>query len=452
MRRLSLTTAILAVAAALASPAVAKEPAPKLADHAGIHVVGVERLSPRLLDVTVATKALDNEEHVRVLLPKNYARESRRYPVLYLLHGGVDDYRSWTDKGDAEKITASSPLIVVMPEAGDGGWYADWDNYGAGGTPMWETFHIDQIVAWTDRNLRTVARREGRALAGLSMGGLGTMSYASRHPDLFVSAASFSGAVDTNHLGARVLIEDVSGPAVGPEKSVYGLRAMNEINWRGHNPWDLAANLRGMVLGIYGGNGRPHEGQSGFPLDPIEYATHEMSVSLHEKLWELDIPHKWVTGRGQHQWGDWQAYLRTWLPTMMSTFAHPPARPNAFAFTAAEDAYDIHGWNVRVLRAAPEFSTFRASANEFSITGSGDAIVTTPRRYRPGAVQRVWMAPENAKCAAVSTRADRSGRLTFKVPLGPANADQQFTAQSQARGRSVFTATTYLTRPGSLCM
>jgi S-formylglutathione hydrolase FrmB len=450
MRRLSIATAAFALAAVIMPPAVAMQ-APALKSHGGIRVVGVERLSPRLLDVAVATKALDNEEHVRILLPAHYARETRRYPVLYLLHGGVDDYKSWTDKGAAEKITASSPLIVVMPEAGDGGWYADWDNYGAGGTPMWETFHIDQLVAWSDFNFRTVAHREGRALAGLSMGGLGTMSYASRHPDLFISAGSFSGAVDTNYPGVQPLIEDVSGPAVGPDKSVYGLRATNEVNWRGHNPWDLAANLRGMVLGIYGGNGQPHEGQSGLPLDPIEYATHQMSISLHERLWELGIPHKWITGLGQHQWGDWQTYLRAWLPTIMSTFAHPPARPSQFTYTATEDEYDVYGWNVDVVRVAPEFSTFRASASEFSFTGSGAAIVTTPARYRPGSLHRVWMAPENAKCGMASLRADRSGRLTFKVPLGPANPDQQFTAQSQARGRRLYTATAYLAGRGSLC-
>src|SRR6185369_12017855 len=53
------------------------------------------------------------------------------------------DWRSWTDAGDAERITAGLNAIVVMPEGGNGGWYTDWLNGGAGGPPEWETFHID---------------------------------------------------------------------------------------------------------------------------------------------------------------------------------------------------------------------------------------------------------------------------------------------------------------------
>ena len=60
--------------------------------------------------------------------------------------------------------------------------------------PRWETFHIDQLIPWIDHNLRTVADRRGRAIAGLSQGGFCSMSYAARHPDLFGVALSFSGA------------------------------------------------------------------------------------------------------------------------------------------------------------------------------------------------------------------------------------------------------------------
>ena len=72
---------------------------------------------------------------------------------------------------------------IALSYAG-GGWCTDWFNGGAGGPPRWETFHIDQLIPWVDRNLRTVANRGGRAIAGLSQGGFCSMSYAARHPDL----------------------------------------------------------------------------------------------------------------------------------------------------------------------------------------------------------------------------------------------------------------------------
>src|SRR4051794_7139281 len=149
-----------AIAGALLAGALGAAPA----SAAGLELLGTQQLSPRLTELTLRTDALVQPTHVRVLLPADYdARRARRYPVLYLLHGGADDYRSWTrpadGKGDAEAITAGLPLIVVMPDAGQGGWYTDWYNNGAGGPPRWESYHIDQLIAWADEHYRTIAAR-----------------------------------------------------------------------------------------------------------------------------------------------------------------------------------------------------------------------------------------------------------------------------------------------------
>ena len=55
---------------------------------------------------------------------------SDRYPVLYLLHGAFGNDADWTAVGDAEAITAGQPMIVVMPDGGQGGWYTNWVNRG----------------------------------------------------------------------------------------------------------------------------------------------------------------------------------------------------------------------------------------------------------------------------------------------------------------------------------
>ena len=113
------------------------------------------------------TAALLGETNVRILLPDGYAeRPERRYPVLYLLHGCCDfdvpGSRAWTTHGEAEEATAGLPLIVVMPDGGRGGFYSDWFRNGLGGPPMWETYHLDQLMPWVDREFRT---RAGRARA-----------------------------------------------------------------------------------------------------------------------------------------------------------------------------------------------------------------------------------------------------------------------------------------------
>jgi S-formylglutathione hydrolase FrmB len=205
-------------------------------------------LGPRLEALTFRTHAVAGVTGVRVLLPAGYAhRHRRRYPVLYLLHGALDGFTSWTVKGAAQELTAPYPLIVVMPDSGTSGGYTNWWNGGRGGPPEWETYHIDELIPWIDAHYRTRSSRSGRAVGGVSMGGFGAISYAARHPDLFRAAVSFSGALDTNNP------LDI---AVTPT-AVFGPRATEEVIWRGHNPLDLAGNLRGVKLMLWTGNGQP---------------------------------------------------------------------------------------------------------------------------------------------------------------------------------------------------
>ena len=237
---------------------------PAAAANHGITLLSSERLDSRLVDLTLSTPALAKPTHVRVLLPAGYRKQKpRRYPVLYLLHGAFDDYRSWTDKGAVENITGRRKLIVVMPDGGQGGWYTNWVNRGQGGPPEWETFHIQQLIPWIDYRYRVNSSRRSRAIAGLSMGGFGAMSYAARHPDLFSWAGSFSGAVDIVNYPLVAVIINLEAPFDGGVAGdQFGDRTLDEVNWRAHNPWDLAANLRGMTLVIDTGNGQPG------PLDP----------------------------------------------------------------------------------------------------------------------------------------------------------------------------------------
>ena len=276
-----------------------------------IAVVSRQRLGARLEEWTLQTPALRDPTRVRVLLPAGYASDApRRYPVLYLLHGADSDYRSWTRYGDAQAITAHAPLIIVMPDGGSDGWYTDWYDGDRPVQPRWETYHVGQLVPWIDATYRTIAARRGRAIAGLSMGGYGALSYAARHPGTFAAAASFSGALEVGSADA------------------WGERSANEARWRAHLPISIAARLRSLALvELRTGDGRPG------PLDPrgtkpgcgacaLERFLHSSNVRLHARLRALGIRHLWDDyGPGTHAWPYWRRDLRETLPDLARVLA-----------------------------------------------------------------------------------------------------------------------------------
>jgi S-formylglutathione hydrolase FrmB len=276
-----------------------------------ITVVGRQRLGARVEDWTLSTPALHEPTRVRVLLPARYGADPRRrYPVLYLLHGASSDYRAWTRYGDAEAITARAPMIVVMPDGGAMGWYTDWYQGERPVQPRWETYHVGELVPWIDATYRTIAARRGRAIAGLSMGGYGALSYAARHPDTFAAAASFSGALEVGSSDA------------------WGERSANESRWRAHLPISIATRLRSLAhVELRTGDGRPG------PLDrrgtkpgcgacALERFLHRSNVRLHARLRALGIRHVWDDyGPGTHDWPYWRRDLRETLPDLERALA-----------------------------------------------------------------------------------------------------------------------------------
>jgi len=117
---------------------------------------------------------------VVVYLPPSYARETnRRYPVLYFLHGYTATAEAYVkslgmpDSIDRAIAAGAREMIVVIPDAFtkySGSMFSNSPTTG-----FWETFVADDLTAYIDKRYRTIASREGRGLAGHSMGGYGTM-------------------------------------------------------------------------------------------------------------------------------------------------------------------------------------------------------------------------------------------------------------------------------------
>lgn len=140
-----------------------------------------------------------------IVLPRSYATSERRYPVLYLLHGFGQNFQAWSRQG----VGFYAPLfdmIIVMPDAGNS-WYVNWPEDGTAQKQAWEDHIVGDVIGHVDATYRTLAQREGRAINGLSMGGFGSLAIGLRHPDLFVSIGSHSGALEYARSSARRLRE-----------------------------------------------------------------------------------------------------------------------------------------------------------------------------------------------------------------------------------------------------
>jgi putative tributyrin esterase len=126
------------------------------------------------------------------LLPPDYFRSNRRYPVLYLLHGLFGHHDDWITRTNLAEYVASYNLIIVTPEGKDS-WYIDSATVL---TDKYESYFLRELIPDVDARYRTMKDRRARGVAGLSMGGYGALKYGLKYRDYFAFAGSMSGALD----------------------------------------------------------------------------------------------------------------------------------------------------------------------------------------------------------------------------------------------------------------
>jgi len=147
---------------------------------------------------TMPSKILNQDREYAVYLPKSYSTNpDKKYPVLYLLHGGGGSHKDWPEKGSLvgaanQMIDANdaTEMIVVCPEAGK-----TFMNYFNSPGWLYEDYFFQELVPYMEANYRIIADKQHRAIAGLSMGGGGTIVYASHHPELFCAAYAMSAYI-----------------------------------------------------------------------------------------------------------------------------------------------------------------------------------------------------------------------------------------------------------------
>ena len=141
-------------------------------------------------DVSFHSDALNRQMAYRVMLPAD-APTARGLPVVYLLHGAGDDFRTWSNDSDVAEY-ARKGLILVMPE-GDLSYYV---NGVEAKDDRYEDYITHDLVADVESRFPARTDRDGRAIVGVSMGGYAAIYYAFERPELYVFAGALSPAVD----------------------------------------------------------------------------------------------------------------------------------------------------------------------------------------------------------------------------------------------------------------
>lgn len=187
--------------------------------------------SPLVQDREFQSKSLGRPVRYRVVLPGDYARTTRHYPALYLLHGLYGDYENWETRTDLVHYAEKYKFIIVMPDAGNS-WYV---NSATIPQNRYEDFIVDDMVTEAEHSFRIIRSPHRRAIAGLSMGGYGALKFALKYPGEFVVAASISGALDptTDLVNIRPDFEKELTAAFGPMGTET--RARNDLYFLAQN-------------------------------------------------------------------------------------------------------------------------------------------------------------------------------------------------------------------------
>lgn len=226
-----------------------------------------------------------------VILPQDYASPSRRFPVLYLLHGYTGHFSDWVTKTGLLKYAKAYEEIIVMPED-ENGWYVD--NY-ANPKLDWQSYIIDDLIPYVDGHYRTVASRNGRAIAGLSMGGYGAMLLGLKYHQMFAAVASLSGVLASS----QPAFEEVL-PAGSPIHKVIAedFGPLDNPSRRANDPFLLireipVSELPQLYLAI---------GSSDELL--------QMNRDFVHILSEYRIPYHYCEQPGKHEWSVWDDQIQ----------------------------------------------------------------------------------------------------------------------------------------------
>lgn len=256
--------------------------------------------------LSIKSAILGREMKYSVYLPFDYKTSNRYYPILYLLHGLGDDDSGWIQFGEiafyADKANAngtSSPMVIIMPD-GLRSFYIN----SADGKIKYEDYFFKELMPAVENIYRIRKSQRFRAVAGLSMGGFGSLNFALKRPDLFCAAAPLSAAVFTDDEMQN--LDDNAYADLGAVIYGKGLKAKNRIN---------SNNQQNSILKII----------ENTPADSLKKLNWFFdcgnndflingNMAIHAAFKSKDVPHEFKIRNGVHNWHYW----RTAMPDVLN--------------------------------------------------------------------------------------------------------------------------------------
>lgn len=356
---------------------------------------------PLVLDRTHSSAVMRETRNYRLFLPPDYGSSTGRYPVIYWFHGwserhnkpvaGRNDrnYDRGNDYGGdtIAAFVAKHPVIVVKwdgynPRTPDEAYPRPY-NISPVETSRQFPLYFPELVAYIDANYRTIADREHRATAGLSMGGFMSFWVAGKYPHLVSSASNFMGSSEFY---------------VGPRGF--------DVEYR-HE--EMRLNYNGVRTRLVTGS-----------RDFIRF--------YHQRMNAI-----WQYTRDRHETEEFDfdhgtPGMAKTLDFHMRAFADPLPRPAEWSHADVYPAFDVWGWEVVSDRRQPGFTVLenvsstglRSSVREWlpggRLLSNIKVSIITAKLYPPMSEQVVTMVRLRDGRVTRSTRkADKDGRLTLEL-------------------------------------
>jgi len=271
-----------------------------------------QRMGKVIEEQRLSSSVLGRDVSYSLYLPADYEGSVRSYPVVYLLHGYTDDHTAWVQFGEvnryADKAIAEGiipPMIIVMPDADSTFYINAYD-----GKEKYEDFFINEFIPTIEKTYRIKGTKRYRAVAGLSMGGYGSLIYSLKHPGMFAAAAPLSAAVFDD--------EDVQGmPDESWSRTFAQLYGPNK---KGKDRLSKAWN-ENAILKILERS----------PVDSLKSVRYWIDCGdddflirgnclLHIAMTKKNIPHEFRVRDGAHTWEYWRTGITDALAFIGKSF------------------------------------------------------------------------------------------------------------------------------------
>ena len=250
--------------------------------------------------IQVFSPSMNKNIKTCVIVPDNYKKSKKKFPVVYLLHGYSGNYATWVKSfKEVSQQVDRYGFIAIGVDGNYSSWYF---NSPIDPTFKYETYIIDELVPFIDKKYKTIASREGRAISGLSMGGHGSLYLSLKHQDVFGAAGSMSGGVDIRPFSEKWDIKNRLGaitdfPENWEKNTVVNLIELNQNN-----------NLK-LIIDC---------GVDDFFID--------VNRELHQKMLALKIDHDYIERPGKHNIDYWENSLKFQLLFFYNFFHSSPIK------------------------------------------------------------------------------------------------------------------------------